>query len=51
MKIKIYHLKKAKSENVIRLARWLKLHIDNMSMRQIIKLVYWRITRNPNSRH
>lgn len=43
--IKIANLKKAKPENVIRLAKFLKLNIDGMSMRQIIKLVYWRIRR------
>lgn len=45
MMIKIANLKKAKPENVIRLAKFLKLNIDGMSMRQIIKLVYWRIRR------
>ena len=51
IKIKISDLKKARPENVIRLANWLKLKINNMSIQQIIKLVYWRITRNFNSRH
>jgi len=38
-------LKKSKPENLIRLANWLKLHIEGMSHRQIAKLVWWRITR------
>ena len=38
-------LRKAKPENLIRLAKWLKLHIDGISHRQIVNLVYWRITR------
>ena len=38
-------LKKAKPEDVIRLAKWLKLRIDGMSHRQVIKLIYWLITR------
>ena len=44
-------LKKAKPENVIRLAKWLKLNIEGMSIRQIIQLVYWRITRTGYNRH
>lgn len=39
-------LKKAKPENVVRLAKWLKLDIDGMSHRHIVKLVKWRITRH-----
>ena len=39
-------LKYAKPENVIRLARYLKLNIEGMSNRQIIKLVYWRLHKN-----
>jgi hypothetical protein len=38
-------LKKAKPENVIRLAKWLRLDIDGMSLRQIIKLIHWLTTR------
>lgn len=38
-------LRKAKPENVLRLAHWLNLNVDNMSIRQVIRLVYWRITR------
>jgi len=40
------NLKKAKIENVKRLAKWLKLDIEGMSDRQIIKLVWWRITKH-----
>ena len=43
-------LKKAKPENVIRLSKWLKLDIEGMSLRQVIKLIRWRITRGI-SRH
>jgi hypothetical protein len=46
MKITKVDLKKSKQENVIRLARWLRLRIDGMSIRQIINLIYWRITRD-----
>jgi len=38
----LYH---AKPEDVVRLAKWLKLSIDGMDHRQICKLVYWRVTR------
>jgi hypothetical protein len=38
-------LRKAKPENVRRLAKWLDLHIDGMSDRQVIKLVHWYLTR------
>lgn len=31
--------------SVSRLARYLKLHTDGMSVRQVIKLVYWRLSR------
>jgi hypothetical protein len=51
MKIKIKHLREAKLENVIRLAKWLKLNIEGMSIKQIIRLVYWKITRNTLNRH
>lgn len=44
-------LLKAKPENVVRLAHYLKLHIDGMSIRQIAKLVYWRITRTGYNRY
>lgn len=39
-------IKKAKPENIIRLARWLRLRIDGMSIRQIINLVAWRLHKN-----
>ena len=38
-------LRKATQSNLLRLANWLKLNTLNMSHKQIIKLVYWRITR------
>ena len=44
-------LLKAKPENVIRLAKYLKLHINGMSHRQIASLVYWRITRTGYNRY
>lgn len=44
-------LLKAKPEYVLRLAKWLHLHIDGMSSRQIAKLVYWRITRTGCNRY
>lgn len=37
---------KAKIDNVFRLAKWLKLQINGMSFRQVVKLIRWRITRN-----
>jgi hypothetical protein len=43
-------LRKSKPENVIRLANWLRLHIDGMSHRQIIKLVHWRLSREEKRR-
>lgn len=43
-------LRKAKPENVIRLAKWLQLYIDGMSLGQIIRLIRWRVTRGI-SRH
>ena len=44
-------LKKAKPENLLRLANWLKLYTDGMSHRQIAKLVWWRITRDTVERY
>ncbi len=40
-------LKKASHENLLRLARYLKLRYDllDMSHRQLAKLVRWRLTR------
>ena len=46
MLIKIEHLKKAKPENVIRLARWLKLNIEGLNIEQIINLVYYRFVKD-----
>jgi hypothetical protein len=39
-------LKKAKPDDVIRLAKWLKLRIDGMSINQIIALIVWRFHKN-----
>jgi hypothetical protein len=40
------HLRRAKPEDLVRLARWLGLkYIDGMSHRQLAKLVHWLITR------
>lgn len=38
-------LKKCKPENVIRLAKYLKLNIENMSYGQVIRLIHWRLRR------
>lgn len=51
MKIMRRHLRKAKPENLLRLARSLKLRVEGMSHRQIVSLVYWRITRTGMNRH
>lgn len=39
-------LQKSKPENLIRLAKWLRLNITGMGHNQIAGLVYWRITRS-----
>jgi len=39
------NLKKAKFEDVLRLAKWFRLNISFMSNDQIINLVYWRASR------
>lgn len=39
-------LKKSKPENVIRFAKWLKLRIDGMSIKQVITLIVWRLHKN-----
>lgn len=44
-------LKKAKPENVHRLAKWLKLNIEGMSIEQVIKLVLWRIKKYNRDRY
>ena len=50
------HLKKAKQENLIRLAKALKLDIRGMSQGHIVRLVAWRLSRpvtrfaDPNKR-
>jgi hypothetical protein len=45
MKIKRSTLKKAKPENLLRLAKYLKLRTDGMSHRNVSKLIYWLLTR------
>jgi hypothetical protein len=41
-----WQLRQAKPDDLRRLARWLKLrNIDDMSQRQLVKLVYWLLTR------
>ena len=49
--MKLSTLKKANPENILRLAKWLRLHVDGMSYNQIVKLVKWRITRGIHNRH
>lgn len=39
-------LKRAKPEDVARLAKYLRLHVDGMSHRQIVALIMWRLHRN-----
>lgn len=51
MKIYRRNLRKAAPENLLRLARFLKLRTSGMSNRQIVNLIYWRITRNGFNRH
>lgn len=44
--ISIRELKNSKHENLVRLAKYLKLHcLDNMSHRQLARLIRWRLTR------
>ncbi len=44
-------LRKAKPEDVRRLARWLKIkHIDTMSHRQLIRLLDWLFKRPAKKR-
>lgn len=38
-------LLRANPENVLRLARYLKLRIKYMSVRQVIRLIAWRLSR------
>jgi hypothetical protein len=45
MNITVGKLKKAKPENLIRLAQSLHLRTEGMSHRQVARLVRWRITR------
>lgn len=51
MSIKRRHLRKSKPENLLRLSMFLKLRTEGMSHRQIVNLVYWRITRNNRNYH
>lgn len=51
MIIRRQHLRKAVPANLFRLASFLKLHTNGMSHRQIVNLVYWRITRNKMNHH
>jgi hypothetical protein len=45
-------LKKAKRENLERLARFLKLSFDaSWSKKHLVDLIRWRITRGINNRH
>lgn len=43
--LSVGRLKKAKRENVIRLAKALNLKVEGMSHGQIARLVHWRVTR------
>jgi len=46
MEIRRRHLKRARPEDVRRLARWLKVkNIDQMSDRQLISFLHWLFTR------
>ncbi len=46
MKVRKRHLMKARPEDVRRLARSLSIkHIDEMSHRQLCKLLHWLFTR------
>lgn len=49
--MKLSTLKKAKPEDVLRLAKWLRLRINGMSYNQILKLIKWRTTRGEHNRH
>lgn len=49
--MKLSTLRKAKPEDVLRLAKWLRLRINGMSYNQILKLIKWRTTRGINNRH
>jgi len=46
IRIEKRHLKRARPEALVRLARWLGLRrIEEMSHRQLSRLVHWLITR------
>ena len=48
--IKTSTLRKSKPENLLRLAKFLKLHTDGMSHRQIASLIHWLLTRQDKRR-
>ena len=39
-------LRRAPPEAVLRLAKYLRLRTDGMSVRQVIRLIRWRLHRN-----
>jgi hypothetical protein len=45
MQITINHLKRAKPENVIRLAKWLKINTEGLNIDQIIGMVYYHVIK------
>lgn len=44
--IKKSTLKEAKPEDIIRLAKWMGLHINDYSINQVIDLIIWRLHKN-----
>ncbi len=40
------HLYRAPLSYLVRFAAWLKLNTEGMSKGQIVRLIYWRITRS-----
>ncbi len=51
MIIKRRTLRKSSQENLLRLAKFLKLRVVSMSHKQIASLIYWRITRGIYNRY
>ena len=48
MRIRKEHLNQARRVNpdgILRLARFMGLRIDGMSTRQVVQLIWWRMTR------
>ena len=43
MIIKLKHLEKAKPEDVVRLAMYLKLETENKSVQEIVSAIWWKI--------